>query len=106
VIIRKRHPAERLISRPTNCQAERSNAERAIAKLHSTSQAGEIRKKAKPVREAGSQLIADMHRNPATFAKRCVSGNTVLVARLAKALTVAAIPEFRSKQDAEKPYAN
>jgi hypothetical protein len=51
-------------------------------------------------------LIADMHRNPATFAKRCVSGNTMLVARLAKALTVAAMPEFRSKQDAEKPYAN
>ena len=58
--MRKRHPVERLISRPTNCQAERSNAERAIRKLHSTSQAGEIRKKAKPVREAGSQLIADM----------------------------------------------
>ena len=58
------------------------------------------------MREAGSQLIADMHRNPATFAKRSVSGNTMLVARLAKALTVAAIPEFRSKQDAEKPYAN
>ena len=104
--MRKRRPAERLIARPTNCQAERSNAERAIAKLHSTSQADEIRKKAKPVREAGSQLIADTHRNPATFAKRCVSGNSVLVARLAKALTVAAIPEFRSKQDAEKPYAN
>ena len=47
-------------------------------------------------------MIADMHRNPATLAKRSVSGNTVLVARLAKALTVAAIPEFRSKQDAEK----
>jgi hypothetical protein len=31
-------------------------------------------------------LIADMHRSPATFAKRSVSGNTVLVARLAKAL--------------------
>jgi len=43
-----------------------------------------------------------MHRNAATFAKRSVSGNTVLAARLAKALTVAAIPEFRSKQDAEK----
>ena len=40
-----RHPAERLISRPNNCQAQRSNAERAISKLHSTSQAGEIRKK-------------------------------------------------------------
>jgi len=47
-------------------------------------------------------LIADMHRNPATFAKRSVSGNTVLAARLAKALTVAAKPEFKSKQDAEK----
>jgi hypothetical protein len=47
-------------------------------------------------------LIADMHRNPATFAKRSVLGNTVLVASLAKALTVADIQEFRSKQDAEK----
>ena len=47
-------------------------------------------------------MIADMHRSPTTFAKRSVAGNTVLVARLAKALTVAAIPEFRSKQDAEK----
>jgi hypothetical protein len=43
-----------------------------------------------------------MHGHPATFAKRSVSGNTVLVARLAKALTVAAMQEFRSKQDAEK----
>ena len=51
-------------------------------------------------------MIADTHRNPATFAKRSVSGNTVLVARLAKALTVAAIPEFRSKQDAEKALRN
>jgi hypothetical protein len=42
-------------------------------------------------------LIADMQRNPATFAKRSRSGNTVLVARLAKALTVAAIPEFREE---------
>jgi hypothetical protein len=57
-------------------------------------------------RDAGSQLIADMHGHPATFAKRSVSGNTVLVATLAKALTVAAIQEFRSKQDAEKPCAN
>ena len=47
-------------------------------------------------------MIADMHRNAATFAKRSVSGNTVLAARLAKALTVAAKPEFRSKKDAEK----
>jgi hypothetical protein len=47
-------------------------------------------------------LIANMQRNPATFAKRSRSGNTVLVARLAKALTVAAIPEFRSKQDVEE----
>ena len=47
-------------------------------------------------------MIADMHRNPATFAKRSVLGNTVLVASLAKALTVADIQEFRSKQDAEK----
>ena len=47
-------------------------------------------------------MIADMQRNPATFAKHSASGNTVLVARLAKALTVAAIQEFRSKQDAEK----
>jgi hypothetical protein len=53
-------------------------------------------------RDVGSQLIADMHRNPATFAKRSVSGNTVLMARPAKALTVAAMPEFRSKQDAEE----
>jgi hypothetical protein len=37
------------------------------------------------VRETVSQLIADMQRNPATFAKRSVWGNTVLVARLAKA---------------------
>jgi hypothetical protein len=95
-----------LISPPTNCQAQRSNAEGAISKLHSTPQAGEIRKRVEPVRDAGSQLIADMHRNPGTFAKRSVSGNTLLVARLAKALTVAVILEFRSKQDAEKPYAN
>jgi hypothetical protein len=54
------------------------------------------------VRDAGSQLIADMHRNPTTFAKRSVSGNTVLMARLAKAVTVAAKPEFRSKEDTEK----
>ena len=47
-------------------------------------------------------MIADTHRKHATFAKRSASGNTVLAARLAKALTVAAIPEFRSKQDAEK----
>ena len=51
-------------------------------------------------------MIADMHRSPATFAKRSVSSSTVLVARLAKALTVAAIPEFRSKQDAEKALRN
>jgi hypothetical protein len=29
-------------------------------------------------------LIADMHRNPATFAKRFVSGNTVLIAKAGK----------------------
>jgi hypothetical protein len=40
--------------------------------------------------------------HPATFAKRSVSGNTVLMARLTKALTVAAILEFKSKRDVEK----
>ncbi len=39
---------------------------------------------------------------PPLSSKRSVSGNTVLVARQAKALTVAVIPEFRSKQDAEE----
>jgi uncharacterized protein YndB with AHSA1/START domain len=96
-----RHPSERLISRPTS-QAQRSNAERAILKLHTTSHADEIYKRVEPGGTLVLNLIADKHGHPLSFAKRSVSGNTVLVARLAKTLTVAAIQEFRSKQDAEK----
>jgi hypothetical protein len=73
-----RPPSERLISRPTNCQAQRSNAPRATSKLHSTSQAGEIRKIGVArlhQRHAGVPAVGlhDERRNPAVQSWKTVS---------------------------------
>jgi len=85
-----------------NYQIRKSDAEKAISKIHSTSNSRTaIAKRVAPATDNGAAAISALH-SDAAFAGRSVSGNTALVQKLASAIGQAIKKDYANATEAKK----